>query len=110
MNLGEVLKGHNPQSKLKETANVQLSTLTVHAEPYRAVHQPGHLVVVEKVFRSDTSGTTEAVDARHALMERRHYIPNVCKFDPVVSNAKVPLGFFKVRSALRIARLEGAER
>jgi hypothetical protein len=65
--------------------------------------------VLENVVRSDTKGTTEAVNAKYELMERGGYIPTGYKFDPVVLDAKVPLEFLEARNALRIAKSEGAE-
>jgi len=108
-NLGEVLVGDNDRSKLKATVNLQAFALIVTAEPYYAVHQPSNVVVLENVVRSDTKGTSEAVDAKYELMERGGYIPTGYKFDPVVLDAKLPLEFLEARNAVRIAKSEGAE-
>src|SRR5260370_33443275 len=108
--LGEVLVGENHRSKLHVTTDLQAFALIVTAEPYYAVRQPSNVVVLENVVRQDTKGTTEAVNAKYELMERGGYIPTGYKFDPVVSNAKLPLEFFEARNALRIAQSEGAER
>ncbi len=110
VNLGEVLVGDNHRSKLQVTTDLQAFALIVTAEPYYAVRQPSNVVVLENVVRQDTKGTTEAVNAKYELMERGGYIPTGYKFDPVVSNAKLPLEFFEARNALRIAQSEGAER
>jgi outer membrane protein OmpA-like peptidoglycan-associated protein len=109
INLGEVLVGGNHRSKLDVTTDLQAFALIVTAEPYYAVRQPSNVVVLENVVRSDTKGTTEAVNAKYELMERGGYIPTGYKFDPVVLNAKLPLEFFEARNALRIAQSEGAE-
>jgi outer membrane protein OmpA-like peptidoglycan-associated protein len=108
-NLGEVLVGDNDRSRLKATTNMQAFALIVTAEPYFAVHQPSNVVVLENVVRADTTGTTEAVDAKYELMERGGYIPTGYKFDPVVLDAKLPLQFLEARNAVRIAKSEGAE-
>lgn len=108
-NLGEVLIGDNERSKLKATTNLQAFALIVTAEPYYAVHQPSNVVVLENIARTDTKGTTEAVDAKYELMERGGYIPTGYKFDPVVLDAKLPLEFLEARNAVRIAKSEGAE-
>jgi len=108
-NLGEVLVGGNHRSKLDVTTDLQAFALIVTAEPYYAVRQPSNVVVLENVVRTDTKGTTEAVNAKYELMERGGYIPTGYKFDPVVLNAKLPLEFFEARNALRIAQSEGAE-
>lgn len=109
LNLGEVLVGDNHSSKLDVTTDLQTFALIVTAEPYYAVHQPSNVVVLENVVRTDTKGTTEAVNAKYELMERGGYIPTGYKFDPVVLDAKVPLEFLEARNALRIAQSEGAE-
>jgi outer membrane protein OmpA-like peptidoglycan-associated protein len=109
VNLGEVLVGDNHRSKLDVTTDLQAFALIVTAEPYYAVRQPSNVVVIENVVREDTKGTTETVNAKYELLERGGYIPTGYKFDPVVSNAKLPLEFFEARNALRIAQSEGAE-
>ncbi|HEV2349187.1 MAG TPA: OmpA family protein [Terriglobia bacterium] len=109
LNLGEILRGENSRSKLEVTTDLQAFAMIVTAEPYYAVRQPSNLVVLENVVRSDTKGTSEAVNAKYELMERGGYIPTGYKFDPVVLNARLPLEFFEARNALRIAQSEGAE-
>jgi outer membrane protein OmpA-like peptidoglycan-associated protein len=110
INLGEVLVGGNHRSKLRVTTDLQAFALIVTAEPYYAVRQPSDVVVLENVVRSDTRGTTEAVNAKYELMGRGGYIPTGYRFDPVVLDAKLPLEFMEARNALRIAKSEGAER
>jgi outer membrane protein OmpA-like peptidoglycan-associated protein len=110
VNLGEVLVGGNHRSKLKVTTDLQAFALIVTAEPYYAVRQPSDVVVLENVVRSDTKGTSEAVNAKYELMGRGGYIPTGYKFDPVVLDAKLPLEFMEARNAVRIAQSEGAER
>jgi hypothetical protein len=84
VNLGEVLVGGNHRSKLDVTTDLQAFALIVTAEPYYAVRQPSNVVVIENVVRTDTKGTTEAVDAKYELMERGGYIPTGYRFDPVI--------------------------
>lgn len=108
-NLGEVLVGDNHRSKLDVTTDLQSFAMLVTAEPYYAVRQPSNVVVLENVVRTDTKGTTEAVNAKYELMERGGYIPTGYKFDPVVLDAKVPLEFLEARNAVRIAKSEGAD-
>jgi outer membrane protein OmpA-like peptidoglycan-associated protein len=109
VNLGEVLVGGNDRSKLTATTDLQSFALIVTAEPYFAVHQPSNVVVLENTLRSDTKGTSEAVNAKYELLERGGYLPSGYKFDPVVLNANLPLEFFEARNALRIAQSEGAD-
>jgi outer membrane protein OmpA-like peptidoglycan-associated protein len=109
VNLGEVLVGSNDRSKLTATTDLQSFALIVTAEPYYAVHQPSDVVVLENILRSDTKGSSEAVNTKYELLERGGYLPSGYKFDPVVLNADLPLEFFEARNALRIAQSEGAD-
>jgi outer membrane protein OmpA-like peptidoglycan-associated protein len=110
MNLGEVLVGGNHRSKLNVTTDLQAFALIVTAEPYYAVRQPSDVVVLENVVRSDTKGTSEAVNAKYELMGRGGYIPSGYRFDPVVLDSRLPLEFLEARNAVRIAQSEGADR
>jgi outer membrane protein OmpA-like peptidoglycan-associated protein len=110
VNIGEVLVGDNHRSKLDVTTDLQAFALIVTAEPYYAVRRPSNVVVLENAVRSDTVGSSEAVDAKYELIDRGGYIPTGYKFDPVILNAKLPLEFFEARNALRIAQSAGAER
>jgi outer membrane protein OmpA-like peptidoglycan-associated protein len=110
VNLGEVLVGGNHRSKLETTTQLQAFALIVTAEPYYAVRRPSNVVVLENEVRSDTRGTTEAVESKYELIDRGGYIPTGYKFDPVVLNAKLPLEFFEARNAMRIAESAGAQR
>jgi len=109
-NLGEVLIGGNHRSKLETTSQLQAFALIVTAEPYYAVRRPSNLVILENEVRSDTVGTTQAVESKYELIDRGGYIPTGYKFDPVVLNAKLPLEFFEARNAMRIAESAGAQR
>ncbi len=109
VNLGEVLVGDNHRSKLDVTTDLQAFALIVTAEPYYAVRRPSNVVIAENAIRSDTVGTSEAVDAKYELIDRGGYIPTGYHFDPVVLNSKLPLEFFEARNAVRIAKSAGAE-
>jgi outer membrane protein OmpA-like peptidoglycan-associated protein len=110
VNLGEILVGDNHRSKLETATQLQAFALVVTAEPYYAVRRPSNLVVLENEVRSDTVGTTEAVESKYELIDRGGYIPTGYKFDPVVLNAKLPLEFYEARNAMRIAESAGAQR
>lgn len=110
VNLGEILVGDNHRSKLETTTELQSFALIVTAEPYFSVRRPSNLVVLENEVRSDTVGTSEAVEAKYELIDRGGYLPTGYKFDPVVLNAKLPLEFFEARNAMRIAESAGAKR
>jgi len=109
VNMGEVLVGDDHRSKLEVTTDLQAFALIVTAEPYYAVRRPSNVVIAENAIRSDTIGTTEAVDAKYELIDRGGYIPTGYRMDPIVLNSKLPLEFFEARNALRIARAAGAE-
>jgi outer membrane protein OmpA-like peptidoglycan-associated protein len=109
INVGEVLVGGNDSSKLKVTTDLQAFALIVTAEPYFAVRRPSNVVILENAIRSDTEGTSEAVNAKYELIDRGGYIPTGYRFDPVVLSARLPLEFFEARNAVRIAQSAGAE-
>lgn len=109
VNLGEVLLDREHRSRLDVTTDLQAFALIVTAEPYYAVRRPSNVVIAENAIRSDTVGTSEAVDAKYELIDRGGYLPTGYHFDPVVLNAKLPLEFFEARNAVRIAKSEGAE-
>jgi outer membrane protein OmpA-like peptidoglycan-associated protein len=109
INVGEVLVDDDHDSKLKVTTDLQAFALIVTAEPYFAVRRPSNVVILENAIRSDTEGTSEAVNAKYELIDRGGYIPTGYRFDPVVLNAKLPLEFFEARNAVRIAESAGAE-
>jgi outer membrane protein OmpA-like peptidoglycan-associated protein len=110
VNIGEVLVGDNHRSKLDVTTDLQAFALIVTAEPYYAVRRPSDVVILENEIRSDTEGSSQAVDAKYELIDRGGYIPTGYKIDPVVLNAKLPLEFFEARNALRIAQAAGSQR
>jgi len=110
VNIGEVLVGDNHRSKLEVTTDLQAFALIVTAEPYYAVRRPSNVVILENEVRSDTEGSSEAVDAKYELIDRGGYIPTGYKIDPVILNAKLPLEFFEARNALRIAEAAGSKR
>jgi outer membrane protein OmpA-like peptidoglycan-associated protein len=110
VNIGEVLVGDNHRSKLEVTTDLQAFALIVTAEPYYAVRRPSDVVILENEIRSDTEGSSQAVDAKYELIDRGGYIPTGYKIDPVVLNAKLPLEFFEARNALRIAQAAGSQR
>jgi outer membrane protein OmpA-like peptidoglycan-associated protein len=110
LNIGEILVGGNHRSKLEATTQLQAFALVVTAEPYYAVRRPSNLVVLENEIRTDTVGTTEAVESKYELIDRGGYIPTGYRFDPVVLSAKLPLEFYEARNAMRIAESAGAQR
>ena len=91
------------------TTDLQAFALIVTAEPYYAVRRPSDVVVLENVYRPDTRGSIDVVDAKYELIGRGGYVPTGFKFDVVLIDAKLPLEFYEARNAMRIAKSAGAE-
>ncbi len=112
-NLGElVMKGNGDRTQLDTTSSLQAFGLIVTAEPYWAVSQPSDVVVMENMIRQDTTGTLETVDAKYELLKRGVYTMNIPveRIAPIVSDMRVPLQLREARSAIAIARAQGADR
>jgi outer membrane protein OmpA-like peptidoglycan-associated protein len=107
-NLGEILL-NGTKSKLDVTTELQVFGLVVTAEPYYSVSKPSDLIVMENVFRADTKGKIEEIDAKYELLQRGQYQrlanPLALKMD-----RKLPLELYEARNAVQIARAIGAER
>jgi len=108
-NLGEILRGDGTSGKLDVTTELQAFGLLVTAEPYFAVSRPSDVVVMENVFRSDTAGKIEPIDAKYELLQRGQYEHLANVLDLKV-NGKTPLELYEARNAVNIARKSGADR
>ncbi len=111
-NLGElVMKGNGDHAQIDTTTSLQAFGMIVTAEPYWAVSQPSDVVVMENMIRQDTTGTIESVDAKYELLKRGVYTMNigVDRIAPIASDVRVPLQLREARSAIAIARAQGAE-
>jgi hypothetical protein len=109
VNLGEVVP---LDTKSVLTINTKLETfgLIVTAEPYFAVSQPSDVVVMEEVFRKDSLGQIEAVEAKYELLPRGSYTANVStNLKPIVPEPSTPFDLYEARNALWIALWAGAE-
>ncbi len=80
--------------------------MIVTAEPYFAVSSPSEMVVLQNVPRQDTKGSTTPVTA--TLLSRSTY--HGAQLQPFSIDPKVPLAVYEARNALRIAKVEGAEK
>src|SRR5262249_11868657 len=111
VNLGEVQLNHG-QSHLKAIADMQTFGLIVTAEPYYAVTQPGNMVVMENVLRTDTVGKEENIDAKFELLGRGTYSSTNTRInDPIFGiYRKTPLELFEARNAVRIAHIANADK
>jgi len=104
-NLGEVqLKGD--KGNLSVTTRLPNFAMIVTAEPYFAVSSPSEMVVLQNVPRPDTKGGTTPVTA--TLLSRSTY--HEAQLEPFIMDPKVPLAVYEARNALRIAKLQGAEK
>ena len=108
-NLGEILRGDGTSGKLDVTTELQVFGLLVTVEPYFAVSRPSDVVVMENVFRGDTSGKIEPIDAKYELLKRGQYEHLANVLDLKV-NSKTPLELYEARNAVNIARKSGADR
>lgn len=110
-NLGEVQLSHG-QSHVKATTEMQTFALIVTAEPYFAVTQPGNMVVMENVVRTDTVGKEENIDATFELLGRGTYAAVNTRINDAIFgiDRKTPLDLFEARNAVRIAHIANADK
>ena len=110
-NLGEVQLNHG-QSHMKAITEMQTFALIVTAEPYFAVTQPGNMVVMENVVRTDTVGKEENIDARFELLGRGTYASTNTRINDAIFgiDRKTPIDLFEARNAVRIAHIANAEK
>jgi outer membrane protein OmpA-like peptidoglycan-associated protein len=104
-NLGE-LQLNGDKGKLSVTTRLPNFAMIVTAEPYFSVSAPSEMVVLQNVPRDDTKGATTPVTA--TLLSRGTY--GGAKLEPFNIDPKVPLAVYEARNALRIAKLDGAEK
>jgi outer membrane protein OmpA-like peptidoglycan-associated protein len=111
VNLGEVQLDHG-HSHVKAITDMQTFGLIVTAEPYFAVTQPGNMVVMENVVRTDTVGKEENIDARFELLGRGTYASTNTRINDAIFGVdrKTPLELFEARNAVRIARIANADK
>ena len=111
VNLGEVQLNHG-QSHVKTVTEMQTFALIVTAEPYFAVTQPGNMVVMENVVRTDTVGKEENIDARFELLGRGTYASVNTRINDAIFgiDRKTPLDLFEARNAVRIAHIANADK
>jgi len=104
-NLGELLL-NGDKAKIVATTQMPNFALIVTAEPYFAVTEPSEAVVLMGVPGNNTKGMTTPVAAR--LLSRSAYHEK--QLQPMTMNPKIPLAVYEARNAMRIARLQGAEK
>jgi|HubBroStandDraft_4_1064222.scaffolds.fasta_scaffold01719_5 outer membrane protein OmpA-like peptidoglycan-associated protein len=104
-NLGE-LQLSGDKGKLSVTTRLPNFAMIVTAEPYFSVSAPSEMVVLQNAPRQDTTGATIPVTA--TLLSRGTYSGG--KLEAFTMNPKIPLAVYEARNALRIAKVEGAEK
>ena len=104
-NLGELLL-NGDKAKIVATTQMPNFALIVTAEPYFAVTEPSEAVVLMGVPGNNTKGMTTPVAAR--LLSRSAYHEK--QLQPMTMNPNIPLAVYEARNAMRIARLQGAEK
>ncbi len=111
VNLGEVVL-KNGSGKVKAITDMETFGMIVTAEPYFAVTQPGNMVVIENVLRSDTKGQAENIEARFELIGRGAYSSTNTRIDGAIFgiDRKTPVELFEARNAVRIAHIAMAEK
>jgi outer membrane protein OmpA-like peptidoglycan-associated protein len=104
-NLGE-LQLNGDKGKLSVTTRLPNFAMIVTAEPYFSVSAPSEMVVLQNVPSDNTKGATTPVTA--TLLSRGTY--SGAKLEPFNIDPKVPLAVYEARNAIRIAKVEGAEK
>jgi outer membrane protein OmpA-like peptidoglycan-associated protein len=104
-NLGE-FQLNGDKSKLAVTTQLPNFAMIVTAEPYFAVSYASEEVVLQGVPGSDTKGQITPVVAQ--LLSRSTY--HESQLQPLTIDPKVPLIVYEAQNALRIAKLQGAEK
>ena len=91
---------------------MQTFGMIVTAEPYFAVSQPGNMVVMENILRTDTVGKEENIDARFELLGRGTYASTNTRINDAIFgiDRKTPLELFEVRNAVRIAHIANSDK
>lgn len=110
VNLGEIIRNGNGDSRVQVTTGLQEFGLIVTAEPYFAVSRPSDLVVAENIVRSDTLGGVHPINARFDLVRKGQYTLNVTPDQLPATNADphVPLQLLEAENSIAIAEADGA--
>jgi outer membrane protein OmpA-like peptidoglycan-associated protein len=106
-NLGQLIV-NNQKSKVDVTTKLQTFGMMVTAEPYFAVSFPSEKVVLANTVLSDTKGSVAEVNANLELLQRGKY--SDASFQGYNMQPNVPLDLYQAQNAVRIAKLEGAQK
>jgi len=110
VNLGEIIRNGDGNSRVQVTTGLQEFGLIVTAEPYFAVSRPSDLVVAENIVRNETLGGVHPIDAKFDLVRKGQYTLNVTPDQLPATNADphVPLQLLEAENAIAIAESDGA--
>lgn len=109
-NLGELELSGNKAS-LDVTSNFQSFGMIVTAEPYFAVSTPSDVVVLQNVFRKNTTGVLETVNIHYSLLPKGLYANtdgSKSNAHPITDREHTPLALYEAYNAQRIALNAGA--
>ncbi len=106
-NLGQMIV-KNQKSRANVTTKLQTFGMMVTAEPYFAVSFPSQKVVLVNTVLSNTKGQVAEVNANLELLQRGEY--SDANFQGYDMQPNVSLDLYQARNAVRIAKLEGAEK
>ncbi|HLI76514.1 MAG TPA: OmpA family protein [Acidobacteriaceae bacterium] len=111
-NLGE-LELAGDKASLQVTCPFQSFGMIVTAEPYFAVSSPSDVIVLQNVFRNDTTGVLQTVNVHYALLPRGLYANTEGRKSnpaPITDREHTPLALFEAYNAQRIAQDAGADK
>jgi outer membrane protein OmpA-like peptidoglycan-associated protein len=110
VNLGEIIRNNDGNSRVQVTTGLQEFGLIVTAEPYFAVSRPSDLVVAENVVRNETLGGVHPISAKFDLVRKGQYTLNVTPDQLPATNADphTPLQLLEAENAIAIAEADGA--
>ncbi|MGH9570737.1 MAG: OmpA family protein [Candidatus Angelobacter sp.] len=110
VNLGEIIRNGDGNSRVQVTTGLQEFGLIVTAEPYFAVSRPSDLVVAENIARNDTLGGVHPINARFDLVRKGQYTLNIKpdQLPATTAGPHVPLQLLEAENAIAIAEADGA--
>ena len=110
VNLGELVLDRG-SAKLKATTDLQTFGMIVTAEPYFAVTQPSHLVVMDNALKPNSNAREEEIDFSYQLLAPGAYSSSNQRIKDAIFgiDPRTPLELFEARNAVRIARTAKAE-
>ncbi len=111
-NLGE-LELAGDKASLEVTSPFQSFGMIVTAEPYYAVSTPSDVIVLQNVFRKDTTGVLQTVNIHYALLPKGLYANTEGRKSnpaPITDREHTPLALYEAYNAQRIAQNAGADK